>query len=756
MVSSAWKRIPRNAGKAQGFLRQRDAILPNQDQGLQLVPQVQPVKFARKAPHQEAQQGAGTRSGSTVPRDGNIEETADGRWEVRLADLPSGTSAKSLRAFLGDEVEHSSVRLDAEAGQAVIALATKASAESCLRRWEGFAAAMGSVPKRRGSSWAGHEACADFHVSLPAASLKRGLPVPPLMLEPDAAPVRRSQSEARDVERASLEVDQKQLQKERVAKARHTITQDRVRQARSQSRRVSASGGERLEFESVLVSFVESDVFELSIGLVIIFSTVTMTLEVDQVDLPMLINFSESFLTAFFLQESRPAPKFLPEKSAGSLTGEWITRVAVYGLPWFRSMENLLDTFIVWVPGVLTVWFLQPIFAGSADFLTPSLPVMQDLWQLVRGLLKSGGTLASAMTLIVFTLFVFGIAAVDLIARADYSGAEEDSKVAQSRFFGLWFAMLTLTRFMHGDDAQGIMDELTAHQPYIWIFLWTFAACASFVLLNLVTAIICNEAFETSKADEADLARQLKLQKEQEMREFKDVDRVDNFGHGYAISDLCDMFIELDEDGSGQVTLDEFTNAFEIDSVRNKLIVMGLTEDALLQLFTLLDTETWMHFGDGEGELSLDEFMGGMQSLSGLANAKDMVILTKGLERIEKQVSLLFQGSLSSGLPTQEMLQSQMTQVRVKIDDRFRKTETSLKDVVRFAKEADRPGMPMPTALAADREPKDLTNRLQRISGSSQAATHKGTAKVKAKKKVVKMPKASIMTSSSGEGDERI
>ena len=67
--------------------------------------------------------------------------------------------------------------------------------------------------------------------------------------------------------------------------------------------------------------------------------------------------------------------------------------------------------------------------------------------------------------------------------------------------------------------------------------------------------------------------------------------------------------------------------------------------------------------------------MGGMQSLSGLANAKDMalgptltvcvsvtasgpgmltcsmteVILTKGLERIEKQVSLLFQGSLSSG-----------------------------------------------------------------------------------------------------------
>ena len=32
----------------------------------------------------------------------------------------------------------------------------------------------------------------------------------------------------------------------------------------------------------------------------------------------------------------------LPDQAAE----EWITRVAVYGLLWFRSMENLLDTFI--------------------------------------------------------------------------------------------------------------------------------------------------------------------------------------------------------------------------------------------------------------------------------------------------------------------------------------------------------------------------------------------------------------------------
>ncbi|CAJ1326905.1 unnamed protein product [Effrenium voratum] len=453
---------------------------------------------------------------------------------------------------------------------------------------------------------------------------------------------------------------QKEVQKERVAKARKSIQDERIKQSRFQPSEPglevasSCAITRRQKYQYVTRPFVESNLFEISAGCVIVYSTVTMALEVDQVNVPFLINFSESFLTSFFLFE-------------------WSVRLSVYGWEWLTVFENLLDTFIVWIPGVLTVWFLQPLFSDSSGFLKTvriirmlrllrlvkvfrNLPMMQDLWMLVRGLLKSGSTLGSALVLIVFTLYVFGIAAVDLIGRADYSNAVEDSQTAQSRFFGLWNAMLTLTRFMHADDAQGIMDELMLQQPYIWIFLWMFTACSSFVLLNLVTAIICNEAFETSKCDEADMAKQLMLQREQELKEFQE------------------MFLELDEDGSGQVTLDEFQNAFSIDNIRNKLTIMGLTEDTLLQLFMLLDT-------DGEGELDLEEFMGGMQALSGLATAKDMVILTKGMERIEKQVASVMEGSLAHGVPTQDMLQNQMTQFRVDMDSRFRKTHGPLKDL---------------------------------------------------------------------------
>ncbi|CAL1142031.1 unnamed protein product, partial [Cladocopium goreaui] len=338
-------------------------------------------------------------------------------------------------------------------------------------------------------------------------------------------------------------------------RARRTIQDRRARQSRFQPQ------GDETAMDVFFRTFVESSIFELGAGGMIVYSTITMVLEVDQVDVPVLINFSEAMITSFFLTE-------------------WITRLHALGRDWLFSLENLLDTFIVWVPGVFTVWFLQPIFADSGSgFLKtmriirmlrllrlvrglpglPGLPfqdqdrfprnlrMMQDLWMLVRGLLKSGSTLVSALVLIIFTLYVFGIAAVDLIGKADYSGTEEDVQEAQQRFFGLWYSMLTLIRFLRADDSQDIMDALMQQQPYIWIFLWTFTAWAYLVLSNLVTALICNEAFETSKADEADLAKQLMLQKEEE------------------IENLKEMFVELDEDGSGQVTEVEFKNAFSIE-----------------------------------------------------------------------------------------------------------------------------------------------------------------------------------------------
>eukprot|EP00913_Durusdinium_trenchii_P019401 g18239.t1 len=155
---------------------------------------------------------------------------------------------------------------------------------------------------------------------------------------------------------------------------------------------------------------------------------------------------------------------------------------------------TLLFLYFVWVPGVVAVWAFQPLVQHDAtDFLKVLRTVrmmrllrivfffkhfkaFQDIFQLVRGLLSSGGTLLSALGLIAFTLYVFAIIAIDLIGHQDFTGASEDVLEAQAGFQEIFPTMLTLIRFMHADDSQPILDLLTKKLPWIWVFTWLFTA----------------------------------------------------------------------------------------------------------------------------------------------------------------------------------------------------------------------------------------------------------------------------------------
>ncbi|CAE7031831.1 BCS1 [Symbiodinium sp. CCMP2592] len=372
--------------------------------------------------------------------------------------------------------------------------------------------------------------------------------------------------------------------------------------------------------------FVCSDEFEIACGCAICFSVFVICLQTDSVDLPFLIQFSESMVTAFFLLE-------------------WCLRVRVFGLKWFKDSEHLLDTFIVWCPGVVVVWIMQPlqIEAEASDLFKffriarmlrfvqlvkafKHVSAFEDLWKLVRGLVSSGGTLASAMSLIVFNLYVFAIFCCELIGFQQFpADASDGAKEAQERFKGISASMLTLTRFMHGDDSQGIMDALVEELPWIWIFLWLFTAMSSFVLLNLVTAVIVQQAMDMSKGDEKEMAILRKREQEREMKE------------------LEEMFREIDEDGSGIVSLAEFKEAFKDPAICDKFLMLGLKEEQAMELFSLLDT-------GGEGELDLSEFMQGMSQLKGVAKNKDMVMLTKGIERLGKGIIRMGEGMGLHGL----------------------------------------------------------------------------------------------------------
>lgn len=119
---------------------------------------------------------------------------------------------------------------------------------------------------------------------------------------------------------------------------------------------------------------------------------------------------------------------------------------------------------------------------------------------------------------------------------------------------------------------------------------------------------------DMSKGDEKELAIIRKREQDREMKE------------------LAEMFREIDEDGSGIVSIAEFEEGLKDETILGKFMMLGLKKDQAMDFFALLDT-------GGEGELDLSEFMQGMSQLKGVAKNKDLVMLVKGIERLGKGIT---------------------------------------------------------------------------------------------------------------------
>lgn len=211
-----------------------------------------------------------------------------------------------------------------------------------------------------------------------------------------------------------------------------------------------------------------------------------------------------------------------------------------------------------------------------------------------------------------------------------------------------------------------------------------------------------------SSADEADLAKQLQAQREEDMRE------------------LEGMFKMLDEDQSGQVSLEEFMQAFKIKEVKTKMTLLGLKEAEMLDLFRLLDT-------DGEGELSLEEFMQGMSQLKGEARNKDMLLLEKSIERLGVKLhkleecdpaDLAFKNAFDAETGTN--LRQTFEQIKDNIDERLTQAEADVQEVVdllsRLSEEfkALPPWLDVKKLLAKDEKPQVQPPRGREASASRQ------------------------------------
>eukprot|EP00913_Durusdinium_trenchii_P020618 g19364.t1 len=240
---------------------------------------------------------------------------------------------------------------------------------------------------------------------------------------------------------------------------------------------------------------------------------------------------------------------------------------------------------------------------------------------LLAGFLRTQATLAACVILLAMVDLMFGIIALELIGRFEPWGLAERGSAAWSFQNGLIQSCMGMTRFIFFDNALDMMQdgatkfgqELMERQPYIWIFCFLHMAISAYVILNLVTAVICEKAQSMTQDNLAERAKELQ---EEERR---------------TLQELRSLFLKLDADGSGQVTMEEFDAAFKVPEIRNKFLLLGFDEDEAKHLFKVLDA-------DGEGALSVSEFTKGMAEVKGEATAKGMLIAKKKAEQLEKLV----------------------------------------------------------------------------------------------------------------------
>lgn len=300
---------------------------------------------------------------------------------------------------------------------------------------------------------------------------------------------------------------------------------------------------------------------------------------------------------------------------------ELILRLIANGMRWVLQTWNFAD-FLLVLSGVLVSWVLGPMKVNANDLRKFTvfrslrlirvarsvrlIPMFKEMWMLVRGVKDSMKVLAWSYVMMMFILYIFAIAGVEMIG---YNTAFVGDPMVDEFFGNVPKAMLTLFQIMTLDNWTAVARPIAHERGYLAGYFIFFISIAVFVLSNLITAVIVENAFAISKEDEEEVAIMKERQKDVEINELKV------------------LFLEIDEDGSGYLSREEFLEAVENPKIRRKLQLLEVNLDELDELWNILD--------DGDGTLSAQEFAFGLRKMKGLAKSKDILSALKQIRNLE-------------------------------------------------------------------------------------------------------------------------
>jgi len=321
---------------------------------------------------------------------------------------------------------------------------------------------------------------------------------------------------------------------------------------------------------------------------------------------------------------------------------ELFLRATVFGCASFSPIRkgnflNFMDMLIVIFTGIVFTWAV-PICAAifgldgendtvrSFSILRASrllrmvsvmqrLPMLREAFLLISGLTHSARTLFWTCTVIAFVTYVFAIFGlvlmVDDLQDQYYDTVEGTTAHTELGellllFGGMDVFMYTLVQVLTGDSFHTFTRVLLKYVSWSWLYFYSYIAFASFVMMNLVTAIIVDNCLSQSRQDEHQEVVRLEHQKKKELK------------------DLHSLFSRVDTDSSGTLSWKEFKKSFRDPVMTKKWLMLDFEPSECQELFNLLD--------DGDGEIETKEFFEGLRRLRGPASAKDVFRLQKAVD----------------------------------------------------------------------------------------------------------------------------
>ncbi|CAJ1402110.1 unnamed protein product [Effrenium voratum] len=306
---------------------------------------------------------------------------------------------------------------------------------------------------------------------------------------------------------------------------------------------------------------------------------------------------------------------------------ETLVRLSLQHLQFFTDLANIFDLFLV-VSGIVDAsasGLLSPHSSGSSGWrLVRALKALRAFrmvrsFRLFRGLrvlVQACQCFLPSLFWSMFMLGIFMIIGALLMGNLLQGFLEEPEGLLEDRQW-IWLrygtahtAAYTLFEITFaGNWPTNVRPVLEKVSQSFILFFASYIAIVVFAVIRVISAVFLRDTLEAAQSDAEHMVTE-RLQKKAQ-----DVEKLEG------------VFRDIDESGEGLITEDVLNRVLANPKVRAYFQTLGLDVHEGTALFHLLD--------NGDGEVTLDEFIGGIMRCRGPARAIDQVALQADFKKLD-------------------------------------------------------------------------------------------------------------------------